>query len=183
MIFNRSDFEVIRKELDMFEEKREHVIKLSRQIIQASKRVIFGLQRNDDVDELVKELKQLVKDLPSQPYDTDIQQIALQEYTEALCFHGYIKNKQLPTKDELNVNSEIYLLGLCDMVGELVRLAVNRLIKKDYNYVLQIKDFVEDFYNEVLKLNLRNGLLRKKTDSVKWNLKKLEELALDFTLK
>ncbi len=183
MVIDKAKFELIREELEHFEENREHVIKLSREIIQLSKRIIYGLQRNEDVKNLIENIKTKVKDLPEEHYDTDIQQIALQEYVEALCFYGFIKNKQLPSKDELNVNSETYLLGLCDMVGELVRQAVNSVINKRYNEALEIKSFVEEFYNEVLKLNLRNGQLRKKVDSVKWNLKNLEELALNFSLK
>ena len=44
----------------------------------------------------------------------------------------------------------------------------------------KIKNFVEDVYGEFLKFDLRNGQLRKKSDSIKWNLKKLEEILYDL---
>ena len=81
----------------------------------------------------------------------------------------------------MKVNSEEYLLGLCDLAGELVRKAVKDSIKKNFDSVLEIRDFVEELYGEFLKFNLRNGELRKKSDSIRWNLNKLEELALDVS--
>jgi len=70
---------------------------------------------------------------------------------------------------------------LCDLAGELVRKAVKDSIKKNFDSVLEIRDFVEELYGEFLKFNLRNGELRKKSDSIRWNLNKLEELALDVS--
>ena len=58
-------------------------------------------------------------------------------------------------------------------------MATNRKFKE----VEKIKDFVDDIYGEFLKFDLRNGNLRKKYDSVKWNLKKLEEVMYDIKKK
>ena len=67
------------------------------------------------------------------------------------------------------------------MTGELVRLAVNQSIRKNKIQALEIKDFVTDIYGEFLKLDFRNGELRKKSYSIKWNLRKLEDLALNLS--
>ena len=47
----------------------------------------------------------------------------------------------------------------------------------------KIKELVHDIYGEFLKLHLRNGELRKKSDAIKWNLKKLEEVMYDISMK
>ena len=47
----------------------------------------------------------------------------------------------------------------------------------------KIRDFVEELYGEMLKFNFRNGELRRKFDGIKYDLKKLEDLVLDLTLK
>ena len=90
---------------------------------------------------------------------------------------------KIPTSAQLKVDSESYLLGLCDLTGELVRKAVNEVIKKDYEAAVKIKDVVAEIYDEFLKFDLRNGELRKKSDQIKWNLKKLEDIVFEVKLK
>ena len=72
--------------------------------------------------------------------------------------------------------------GLADLTGELGRKAVHDAIKKDFNSVLKIRLLVEEIYGEFLKFDLRNGELRKKSDAIKWNLNKLEDLVLSLNL-
>ncbi|RME54515.1 haloacid dehalogenase [Candidatus Woesearchaeota archaeon] len=178
-MIDKKDFNLMRKELQKFENNRESLINLSRKIIQLSKRIIYSIHRHDlkSVDKLVKEIKQLVKKLPSNNYDTTLRNVALQEYVEAMALYGFYKEKRLYTRKELNVEVENYLMGLCDLTGELVRLAVNQSIRKNNVEAIEIKDFVNELYGEFLKFDLRNGELRKKSDSIKWNLRKLEDLA------
>ena len=86
----------------------------------------------------------------------------MQEYAEALCYYHFVKNKKIPTKASLRIDSESYLMGICDLTGELVRKAVNEAIKGNFKQVLDIKELVEEIYNEFLKFNLRNNELRRK---------------------
>ena len=83
----------------------------------------------------------------------------------------------------MKVDVEHYLLGLCDLTGELVRKAVNDIIRKKYGNALKIKELVEEIYGEFLKLDLRNNELRVKSDSIKYNLKKLEDIVYDLKIK
>jgi translin len=107
---------------------------------------------------------------------------ACQEYVEALCYYGFIKNKKIPTSTDLKVNEGDYLMGICDFTGELTRKAVT-IAHKDDKEVIKIKELVEEIFGEFLKLDLRNGNIRKKSDSIKWNLKKLEEVMYDIKKK
>ncbi|GAG22250.1 unnamed protein product, partial [marine sediment metagenome] len=52
-----------------------------------------------------------------------------------------------------------------------------------FKEALKIKAFVDEIYGEFLKFDLRNSELRRKSDSIKWNLKKLEDVIFDITLK
>ena len=76
-----------------------------------------------------------------------------------------------------------YLLGLCDLTGEVMWRGVNSVIKKNYKEALACKDVVDDIYGQFLRFNLRNSELRKKSDAIKWNLKKLEDIAYDIKTK
>lgn len=184
-MISRSEFESVQQELKDFEEKREEVIRKSRSIIMLSKQIIYAAQRNEleKAEELCAAIRKAVKELPSGYYDTDMEKVAVQEYVEAVCFFEFVKNRKLPTRRELEVSTESYLLGLCDLTGELVRQAVNAVINKKNKEALEIKEFVEELYGEFLQFDLRGGQLRKKADSIKWNLRKLEDLALGISVK
>jgi translin len=184
-MINKNEFVEIRKDLKDFEEKREETIRKSRDIIMLSKQIIYSTQRNElkKAEELCKEIRKLVKELPSGNYDTDMETVAVQEYVEAVCFYEFVKNKKLLTRKELGVITGDYLLGLCDLTGELVRQAVNAVINKKYDEAIEIKEFVSEIYGEFLQFDLRGGQLRKKADSIKWNLRKLEDLALGISIR
>src|SRR3989344_8982435 len=142
-MLDKKDFESIRNDLEQFENQRENVIRAARKVIQLSKRIIYSVHRGDlQIEPLIKEIKTAVKSLPEKYYDTDIDRVAVQEYVEAVCYYEFIKSRRMPTRKDLGVLTELYLLGLCDLTGELVRKAVFASINKDYKLVLEIKELV-----------------------------------------
>ncbi|MBI2558707.1 hypothetical protein HYW20_05265 [Candidatus Woesearchaeota archaeon] len=186
-MLNKNEFSRIREEMHRLDEKRENIIQLSREIITLSKQVIYAAQRNDLIQagNIVKDIKEKVNKLKKINIDTDtnINSVAFQEYVEAVAFHEFVKNNKIPTRASLGVSAEDYLSGLCDLTGELVRKAIYDVIHKKFDEAEKIKELVHDIYGEFLKLHLRNGELRKKSDSIKWNLKKLEEVMYDISMK
>ncbi len=182
-MLNKKDFESIRKELCDFDVKREEVIQLSREIIRLSKQIIYCVHRSDLVgaNNFIKEIKSKIKGLDkNKNYDTGISFVAFQEYVEAICLYEIVKNDKFPSTKDLDVDVEAYLSGLADLTGELVRKAVHDSIKGDFDSAHKIKDLVEEIYGEFLKFDLRNGELRKKSDSIKWNLNKLEDMVFNL---
>ena len=186
-MLDKNEFNKIRQEMHDIDLKREQVIQLSREIISVSKQVIYAAQRNDmkEAESAIKNIKNKVKELRKVNINTDtnINSVAFQEYVEAIAFYEFAKNNRIPTKKSLGVSAEDYLSGLCDLTGELVRKAIYDVIHKKFDEAEKIKDLVHEIYGEFLKLNLRNGELRKKSDSIKWNLKKLEEVMYDISMK
>ena len=186
-MLNKREFGKIRQEMHDIDLKREEVIQTSREIISLSKQVIYAAQRNDlkEAESAIKTIKDKVKKLRkvSINTDTNINAVAFQEYVEAIAFYEFVKNNKVPTRASLNVSAEDYLSGLCDLTGELVRKAIYDVIHKKFGEAEKIKELVHDIYGEFLKLHLRNGELRKKSDSIKWNLKKLEEVMYDISMK
>jgi predicted translin family RNA/ssDNA-binding protein len=190
-MLNKKEFAQIRRELSNYDLSREELIKKGRDVLKLSKQLIYSIHRSNS-----KEINELMKNIVKKKKELDRISLknknliceasysdAIQEYVEALCYYYLIKDKRIPTRKELSVNTEDYLLGICDLTGELVRKAVSLTVKRDFNKVALIKDFVEEIYGEFLKFNLRNGQLRKKSDSIKWNLKKLEEIMYDINTK
>ncbi len=187
-MINKDKFTKIKGELEKYDKERESIILKTREIITLSKQIIYGLHRKENVDELVEEIKKEIsnlKDLAKDPASeyTGSYKSAMQEYVEALAFYQYVKDGSLLEHEELDILPEHYLLGLCDLTGELVRNGVNASIEEEYEKTAKIKDFVSELYGVLLQFNFRNGELRKKFDGIKWDLKKLEDMVFDLKLK
>ena len=185
-MLNKKDFDRIRKEIEASDIRRESLIQTSREVINISKKIIYALHREDlkSASSYVNEIEKKKKDLGTNVWlDTNINQTALQEYAEALCYYHFIKSKKIPTASSLKIDNENYLMGLCDLTGELGRKAVNGVIRKNFKQAVEIRELVDEIYGEFLKLNLRNSELRKKSDQIKWNLKKLEDIVFELKLK
>jgi len=181
------DIHLIKKEIEQSDNTRERVIQLSRDIISTSKLIIYAVHRRD-----MKKAESKLKDIKSQivklnkingSYDVNINDVAVQEYVEAAAYLHFVKTRSLITKKQLGVGSANYLMGVCDLTGELGRRAVDQTIHKNFDDVLAIKELVTLIYGQFLELNLRNGELRKKSDAIKWNLKKIEDVVYDAKMK
>ena len=190
-MIDKNDLEHVRKGLESFDEKREMLIKESRSIVKLSKIIIYALQRGElkEAEKLIEQAKKGLAELEKHAakheelrYSGSFK-IAEQELVEAMTFLIFLTEKRLATKEELNVSAETYLLGIFDLTGELVRKAINSAINKDFQTAIEIKDFVSELYGELLKFGFGNGPLRKSFDSIKYNLKKLEDLVYDLKIK
>ncbi|TPX34478.1 hypothetical protein SmJEL517_g02824 [Synchytrium microbalum] len=78
---------------------------------------------------------------------------------------------------------EDLLLGMVSMTGELARLAVNCVTHGNFSRPLRISKFVTELYSGFQLLNLKNDSLRKRFDSMKYDIKKIEEVVFDVTLR
>ena len=83
----------------------------------------------------------------------------------------------------MDLETIYYILGLCDLTGELVRKAVYLAGKGKVKDVIRIKELVDTLYGELLSFDFRENEIRRKFDSMKYDLKKLEDLVLELKLK
>lgn len=190
-MINKKDFEKLIREISSYDAQRELLIKKSRDVLKLSKQLIYSLHRNN-----LKEAESIAKKLQKEKNDLDKLTLnhkgmdfegsyseALQEFAEALCYYDYIKNRKIPNNHEIKVSAEDYLAGISDLTGELTRKAVIMAIAKNFDGVEEIKKVVEEIHELFLKMNLRNSNLRKKADSIKWNLRKLEDVMYDVRMR
>lgn len=180
----------MRKEMEEFDKVREDLIAQSREVVKLSKKIIYAIHRKDmkEADASVIEIKQKVKSILKLTDESELEysgsrKIALQEYVEAICYYGYVKNGKIPTHTELGLDPESYLLGICDLSGELVRNAIHEVIDDKTDNALKVKDLVNELFWELSQFDFRNGELRRKFDGIKYDVKKLEDLALQLKLR
>ncbi|KAE9400451.1 translin [Gymnopus androsaceus JB14] len=86
-------------------------------------------------------------------------------------------------KDRVTLAAEDYLHGLITLVNELSRLAVNAVILGDFEQPLKISAFVKELFSGFSMLNLKNDTLRRRFDSLKYDMKKIEEVVYDVSLR
>lgn len=189
-MIDKKIFSKLRKELEDRDRQREELIINSRPILKESKQAIYALHRDEtaaakkSLDEAkagLVSLRKIVKENPS--LGDGIYGSALQEYSEAVTYYYYITENRLISNVEIEVDAENYLLGICDLTGELARRAVFSVVNERFDEVDKIREFVDIIHNEFLEFELRNGEIRKKSDSIKWNLKKIEEIMYDLKIR
>ncbi|KAL1140415.1 hypothetical protein AAG570_000347 [Ranatra chinensis] len=82
-----------------------------------------------------------------------------------------------------HVDLEDYLSGLLLLASELSRFAVNSVTSGDYQRPIQISQFVNELNSGFRLLNFKNDGLRKKFDGLKYDLKKIEEVVYDLSIR
>lgn len=190
-MLDNKEFEEMNKEFLKFDSQRELLIKKSRDVLKLSKQVIYAVHRSDlkGAEKLVKDIKKELKELNQyieknpKMYHQGSYKVAVQEYVEAMLFYGYEKDGKIYSKSELNVDTDYYLLGVADLSGELVRKAILDATKGNYDTPLKAKELVSEIYEWLLNFDIRESELRKKFDGIKYDLKKLEDLCFQLSLK
>ncbi|KAI4467760.1 enhancer of polycomb [Holotrichia oblita] len=93
---------------------------------------------------------------------------------------------QLIKTDQLkgfHLDLEDYLMGVLQLTTELSRFAINSVTNGDYDRPLQISRFVAEINAGFRVLNLKNDSLRKRFDVLKYDVKKIEEVVYDLTIR
>nr|GMD22775.1 translin-associated protein X isoform X1 [Ipomoea batatas] len=189
-------------------EKRERVVKASRDITMNSKKVIFQVHRmskNNREEVLEKAEKDLdavtaqyVSRLVKELQGTDFWKLrrayspGVQEYVEAATLCHFCKAGTLISLDELNanltplsdpsieplqINILDYLLGLADLTGELMRMAIGRISDGEVEFAHKICNFVREIHREltlVAPLMEDSSDMKTKMDTMLQSVMKIE---------
>ncbi|MFT4311850.1 MAG: hypothetical protein ACMXYF_01340 [Candidatus Woesearchaeota archaeon] len=181
--------EEYKQELEEYEQKREQLIIQARIVLTKAKKLIFLVHKRSQIDTLKEQvifefetLRQLVLKAPLLQQEGMYSE-ASQEYCEAILFSQLVLEQPLAKPKDLEVTTTDYLLGLCDVTGEIVRFVVQNTIERQFDRALILRNIVQDIYEQLLTLNQRHAHLRKKVDMVRWNLQKLDDIIYDLTIR
>jgi predicted translin family RNA/ssDNA-binding protein len=184
-------FSQIRKKYHAHYQARRELIGKSNEALSKSKRSIFALHREDfkGADKLLEEVVALLKvcEKSFKRFPNLAEQgayrAALEEYAEALLFRGFLKEGEIPKDlDPRVMEPSIYLAGLSDATGEMVRYAVRQVTLGNAQVVAQVHDAVRMIIEFFLDIDL-TGYLRTKFDQSKKNLSRLENMAYDLAIR
>jgi len=133
-------FDAVRVRMEEFDAKRESIIKRTRDAQKAAKHAIFALHRNDPTaaSSKLEHCRALLHDelFPAAASDPALRYGALaaaaEEYAEAALFFTWTAEGRLAPPSEMpSLTPEEYLGGLCDLTGEIGRVAVARGTARD----------------------------------------------------
>lgn len=79
--------------------------------------------------------------------------------------------------------AEDYLHSVITLVNELARLCPNSIVNSDFTLPLKISRFCKEIHAGFGLLNLKNDSLRKRYDGMKYDIKKMEEVVYDISLR
>jgi len=183
-------FHRLRKDLQKQRSLRESVLRETREALQRAKLAIFAVHRNDDsgakklVEEAGKQLEKLQKRLKDQPRFINDGNLlaALEEFGEAWLVVEFARGKKLafPTKPLLAADQQV--AALADFTGELSRRAVLKATDRDRKAVEKIYATVSDVVHNLAEADL-TGQARQKFDEAKRNLKRIEEIRYELSLR
>ncbi|TVY25103.1 Translin-associated protein X [Lachnellula hyalina] len=130
-------FEAFRDELDEHHDRRERIIKASRDITAANIPPKIALETAERYTAMQKQFSAIAADLTGINAWRYQRQISggIQEYMEAVSFEHYLKHQRLITISEaagtlqegIELTGDDYVLGLFDLVGELMRFAITAM--------------------------------------------------------
>lgn len=173
------------------DEVRERVIRISRDIVRESGYVVTSIhngkiddasQHLEKLNELFKEFSSVLRDFPELRF-TGLVYNAESEYVEARILHGIVVHGKAPSMAELSVDPVSYLQGLLDVVGELKRLTLESVGKKDFHTAMNYFRIAEGIYEAVRPLDYPEALLpgvRRKTDVARAVVESLRSLLTDL---
>jgi len=179
----------IEKSIDTKELVREKALRSSRDIIINCRKAIQCIHQNlnktakgniKKASEKLSELYTITKDYP-EIYHAGFVENAAQELVEATCFYNIMQGKNLPDPDELQTTYSSYLMGLCDLVGELRRTVLDSIRSGKQKNADNYLTMMEEIYDVIIRFDYPSGLvpIKKKQDMVRGLLEKTRgELAV-----
>ncbi|KAL2612456.1 hypothetical protein R1flu_024148 [Riccia fluitans] len=203
-----TNFQEIGRELDLMNEKRERLVKASRDVTIHSKKVIFAVHRISGLNKAAT-LEQAQRDLNA-VRSNQVTRLAremqgndywkfrrafspgMQEFVEAAATVEFAKTGRLLTLAELNrsflhikdaankpfeVSIPDYILGVGDLTGELMRLAVSGIAAGQPEAAISVCNLIRGLYEGFsmlpsLQENLRDW--KTKSDTMFQSLMKVE---------
>ncbi len=188
-MLNKKFVEKLKKEHLENNGERRQIISLANVVLHDSKRVIFSLHRNDEkkAEESLVEIEKILKKLEEKfgykrLSDEGSYKAAVEEYVEAKTLQMVISGKKIDKFKDITISYDSYLGGICDLTGELVRRATNMAAAGELKEVEKIKEYINQIMAELVEFDMA-GYLRTKYDQARGNLRKIEQINYEISIR
>ncbi len=157
----------IEQHIDDKDNIREKTLRLSRTIIIHCRKSIQRMHQQD-YDTAKTHMKKASAQL-AELYDQtrDHQDLfnagyvenAAQEFVESQCFFNILHEEDLPDPDEIQTTYTAYLKGLCDVVGELRRKALDSVLQGTPDEGQSYLHKMEEIYDAIIRFDYPSSLI------------------------
>jgi translin len=159
------------------EKVREDALRYARDIIIACRKGIQQLHRSlpEGAESFrtqaltqLQELNELTKN-HSDILNAGFVENAAQEYVELHCLANIMRGEDLPDPDVIQTSYSSYLLGLCDVVGELRRGALDFMLAGNTEKANEYLCHMDRIYDAIMSFDYPSALvpIKKKQDMVR----------------
>lgn len=180
----------MRKHFASLERTQAAVLKLSRNIIRDASRAVNSIHRGRVrtaeilIERSRRNLKKLESLLDEEGWGMFYNSLvsAQQEYAEAAILLSLLKGGDAPGFEELDVLPRAYAFALADVVGELYRVFLNRLRKRERQESEKILDKMEEIFEVLMEMDFPQSVLpgmRQRQDRVR---RTVEQARRDFVM-
>ncbi|MGC8632222.1 MAG: hypothetical protein ACP5UI_00340 [Thermoprotei archaeon] len=151
--------------LEEAEVRRRRLSDLSYDLIRACGLAVSALQRHDQrSEELVEKARQLhaalLQEIKRTPeFLQSDEEAAFSEFAEAYSLHVLLKEGKLPPPEEF-YNPESFILGLADLIGELKRNVVSRLMAGDASTAMKEFAWMEELFDGISRFEYPRSIAR-----------------------
>ena len=157
---------------------RDATLQRSRALIRYCANAIRAAHRGDfaEAEELLATTRQaageLVAGVESYPdlYYAGYTQDALKEYVEAQVVYVFVKDADLPTPEELGVESPTYLKGLAEAASELRRHSLDLMRQNKLDRAEDMLRIMDEVYGRLMTVDFPDAItggLRRTTDMLR----------------
>ena len=205
MPLDKKYYDEIRQELLSYSAKRREVIKSAGDAQHLAKKAIFAMQRDDasEAQNYLGQAEKIITDLNDSQrrvskdgtrrdfvkskkdpgiFEEGSYKAALEEFVEASIFNQYLQKKTIGKLSKIKVDADIFISGLCDVPGELLRYAIKSATEKKFEEVKRCRQAADEIIGELVDMNL-TGYNRQKFDQAKQALHKLEQILYEVSIR
>jgi translin len=170
----QSSLDEINNDLKDVEERREKLIKGTRDVISICSKSIVAMH-HDQMEKAEMNMQQAKNMLDEfrQYSKTDLYKyvsIAEQEIVEAYGLKSVIQNSAIPSMRDLNVSGPSYITGLLDCIGEIKRMVYDRMRTGRGEDAAKLFTLMQDIYSSIYPFAVYDHLvsgMRRKLDVAK----------------
>lgn len=179
----RISLKSINDELRLIENRREQLIKESRDIIILCSQSIISLHQGHIQESQLKldKAKDLYFSLKTLAQTDLLRYLSMseQELVECSLLMSIVKNDALPGLDEIGVSSQAYLFGILDCIGEIKRMVYDMVRLNRYDQAEYLFTVMQEIYSEIYPFSIYDNIvsgIRKKLDICKILIENTREL-------
>lgn len=173
----------INDELHSTENRREQLIKESRDVIILCSQSIISLHQGHIQESQLKldKAKDLYLSLKTLAQVDLLRYLSMseQELVESSLLMSIVKNETLPGLDEIGVSSQAYLFGILDCIGEIKRMVYDMVRLGRYEQAESLFRVMQEIYSDIYPFSIYDNIIsgiRKKLDICKILIENTREL-------